>query len=188
MRFGCDRDEPAAIGAAGEQPSIAAVLSLEDDLGPVTGPDRFAIELWTGHDGLGDARHGIRREDVTAVGVGHEPGPGKSERRRHVRGPAHGDGDHRNEQREKGKSKPDLSPRQSRHRDGLTSDVNHGKPPFKEGPGRSLARPGGLSEETVAVRGHRAHVEVVKEGRQFLLEASVGSHADCPPGIVAAAG
>ena len=57
----------------------------------------------------------------------------------------------------------------------------HGKPPFGERPGGSLARGRDLPDEVVSVVGRPGQVQVVEQGRQVLLEASRRGHATALP-------
>ena len=61
--------------------------------------------------------------------------------------------------------------------DGLSSDLKHREPPFRDGPGRPLARVGGLPEEVIEVVGGLRLGEVFEQSRQFTFEASGRRHA-----------
>ena len=131
---------------------------------------------------------GVDREDVAAAGVCDEPVPGGPERRRKTRAAA------RDECRDQREQQGQDVPGQARSC--ATAIAARGRADERDQPWgatfQGMTRPaagecgrsvGGL----VAVRGHRAQVEVVQEAGQFLLEASLGTHAGCPPGIVAVA-
>src|SRR4051794_21605304 len=62
-------------------------------------------------------------------------------------------------------------------------DGRHWKPPFEEGPARSLPRAADLPEDVVEVDGRSRRRELVEEPRQHSLVAFGRAHANCPPGM-----
>ena len=134
----------------------AVHASLESEPSAVERPDGPQVGLRSGDDRDGPAGDRVGGVDVA---IHRHTRPGRSEPRPNGAGTLRCEPHDGRPRRWPGAGRSSRSPspivpqRYRRREDRLTGDVNHGKPPFEEGPGRPLARARGQPEEVVEVVG-----------------------------------
>ena len=148
---------PVRVGDVEQSRTRTAVrLALESEPSAVERPDGLAGRS-PGPVTIADGRAGARvgSVDVAVLGIGDQAVPGGPERRwaRCVCEPTTTAATAARSRPTSRSPSPIVAQRDPRREDRLTGDVNHGEPPFEEGPGRPLARASGQPEEVVEVVG-----------------------------------